>query len=153
LSEDLDFALSIEEEFVNSASKRQKFAEFMRSKMKEVCTTMDRKLNKDEDQHGKALGHKKLKKLKHTYLKYVLTYPSIFDQKEQIIKIEITYTDKHYLPFHQGDIKSIFIDPLLEEDIFPKEKINCLSLEEMIAEKMRAALTRKEPAIRDFFDL
>ena len=77
----------------------------------------------------------------------------MFDQKEQTIKIEITYTDKHYLSFHKGRIKSIFIDPLLEEDIFSTKDIDCLSLEEMVAEKIRAALTRKEPAIRDFFDI
>jgi predicted nucleotidyltransferase component of viral defense system len=37
--------------------------------------------------------------------------------------------------------------------MFDHASINCLSLEEMMAEKMRAALTRLTPAIRDFFDI
>ena len=47
----------------------------------------------------------------------------------------------------------MFIDPLFETPLFMEQKIQCLALEEMVTEKCRAALTRRIPAIRDFFDL
>ncbi len=153
LSEDLDFSISIENPWVNTNGKRQKFAYHMREKMKEICSSMDRKIDNDDHHHQKAQGNTSLKSKDYTYLKYVLSYTSIFSQKEQTIKIEITYTNKQHLPWHEGTIHSIFIDPILEEPIFGETSITCLALEEMMAEKMRAALTRQTPAIRDFFDI
>lgn len=153
LSEDLDFSISIENPLVNTNGKRQKFAYHMREKMKEICTIMDRKIDDDDHHHQKAQGNTSLKTKDYTYLKYVLSYTSIFSQKEQMIKIEITYTNKQHLPWRDGTIHSIFIDPILEEPIFGETSITCLDLEEMMAEKMRAALTRQTPAIRDFFDI
>lgn len=95
----------------------------------------------------------RLKKMEYTYLKYMFTYSSIFDQTKQTIKIEVTYTHKRHLPLVNREIQSIFIDPTLENPIFPSKHIKCFSLDEMMAEKIRAALTRREPAIRDFFDV
>jgi hypothetical protein len=65
----------------------------------------------------------------------------------------VTYTNKQHLPSQPKDIQAIFIDPILEDPIFDQASITCLSLEEMMAEKIRAALTRQFPAIRDFFDI
>ncbi len=50
-------------------------------------------------------------------------------------------------------IRSIFQDVILGEDIFSEHSLTCIDLTEALAEKMRAALTRREPAIRDFFDI
>jgi len=41
----------------------------------------------------------------------------------------------------------------MEENIFDTHYINCIDLKESTAEKLRAALTRRTPAIRDFFDI
>lgn len=153
LSEDLDFSISIEDPLVDTNGKRQKFAYRMRDKLKELCIFMDRKLDDDEHHHKKAQGNKILKTKEYTYLKYILSYTSIFDKKEQTIKIEVTYTNKQHLPSKEWVIHSIFIDPILEDPIFDQTSITCLSLQEMMAEKMRAALTRQTPAIRDFFDI
>ena len=153
LSEDLDFSISIEDPLVDTNGKRQKFAYHMRDKMKEICKIMDRTLDDDDHHHKKAQWSKLLKTKDYTYLKYVLTYISIFSQKEQTIKIEVTYTNKQHIPWQDWAIHSIFIDPILEEPIFEAIDIKCLSLEEMMAEKIRAALTRQNPAIRDFFDI
>lgn len=125
----------------------------MREKIKEVSKIMGRKLNDDKYHHKKAQGNAKLKSKDYTYLKYVLTYTSIFEQKEQTIKIEVTYTHKQHVPSVIKNIQSIFLDPVLDEQIFQVAEIKCLSLEEMMAEKVRAALTRRKPAIRDFFDI
>lgn len=153
LSEDLDFSISIEDPLVDTNGKRQKFAYHMRNKFKELCTSMDRRLDDDEHHHKKAQGNKLLKTKEYTYLKYVISYSSIYSQQEQTIKIELTYTNKQYLSWNEWQVHAIFIDPILEELIFQQTSINCLSLEEMMAEKVRAALTRQTPAIRDFFDI
>ena len=153
LSEDLDFSISIENPLVTTNGKRQKFASNMRDKLKELCTYMNRKLDDDEHHHKKAQWNKQLKTKEYTYLKYVISYPSLFSKQEQTIKIEVTYTSKQHLPSQPKAIQAIFIDPVLEDPIFEQASIACLSLEEMMAEKMRAALTRQFPAIRDFFDI
>lgn len=153
LSEDLDFSISIDNPLVDTNNKRQKFAYSIRDKLKELCKYMNRTLDDDEHHHKKAQWNKHLKTKEYTYLKYVISYPSLFSKQEQTIKIEVTYTSKQHLPSQTKDIQAIFIDPILEDPIFDQNSIVCLSLEEMMAEKMRAALTRQFPAIRDFFDI
>jgi predicted nucleotidyltransferase component of viral defense system len=86
-------------------------------------------------------------------LKYLLTYQSLFDGTKQYIKIEVTYTEKQYFPEQYKNIQALFVDELLNEPLFPAQTIRCYALEEMMAEKMRACLSRRKPAIRDFFDL
>ena len=114
---------------------------------------MWRELNDDKFHHTKAQWSKDLAKKEKTYLKYIITYPSRIDQSKQTIKIEVTYTIKQYFPSKMLPIMSCFIDPVLEDDIFPVQTIQCLDIAEMITEKCRAAMTRRVPAIRDFFDL
>lgn len=94
-----------------------------------------------------------MKKKEYTYLKYVISYTSIYANTTQTIKVELTYMHKQYLSSKQQQIHACFIDTITEEKIFPLQTIQCLALEEMMAEKMRAALTRRVPAIRDFFDI
>jgi hypothetical protein len=153
LSEDLDFMMCSTHPLVESTSKRQDFAQKMRSTMKHIVETLGRELNTEEEQHKKALGHKNLKNKKYTYLKYLLTYPSLIDGTSQHIKIELTYTEKQYFPANQGNIQALFIDPFFEKPLFPAQTIRCYALEEMMSEKVRACLSRRIPAIRDFFDV
>lgn len=153
LSEDLDFSLSVENEFVNTNWKRENFAQFFREKLKELSQTMWRKLNDDKFHHKKAQWNEELKNKEYTYLKYIINYPSIYETEDQEIKIELTYTTKQYFTSIYKPVQSLFIDPILEENIFKELNIKCLDLQEMVTEKCRACLTRRKPAIRDFFDL
>ena len=153
LSEDLDFTLPIDEEIVDTNKKRIEFARTIREKIKKITTLTWREINPDSTQHKKALWLKDLCHKEHTYLKYVIKYPSFIDWKMQSIKIELTYSPKQYFESRHETIKSIFIDPITEKPLFKEQKIQCLSVDEMVTEKCRAALTRREPAIRDFYDL
>ena len=153
LSEDLDFSLSIEDESVNTNWKREKFAQSFREKMKELSQTMWWELNDNKFHHKKAKWNELLKNKEYTYLKYVMRYPSIYGIGEQEIKIEVTYTTKQYFKSVHKPIQSIFVDLLFEENIFKEQTIRSFDLQEMTAEKCRACLTRRTPAIRDFFDL
>ena len=47
----------------------------------------------------------------------------------------------------------MYHDVVTELSLFPTTQIQCLSIDEMIAEKVRASLTRTTPAIRDFYDV
>ena len=51
------------------------------------------------------------------------------------------------------ELKTLLLEPFGGKEIFPRFQAAALTIEEAYAEKTRAALTRKEPAIRDFFDL
>ena len=80
-------------------------------------------------------------------------YRSLLDQSPQTIKIDISM--KHHLikPPVQRAITAIYEDKILEQPIFGQHFISCIDLEEAVAEKIRACLTRSYPAIRDFFDV
>ena len=52
-----------------------------------------------------------------------------------------------------GNIHHIYNNIVTEDPLFPNTKVQCLSIDEMIAEKVRASLTRTTPVIRDYYDL
>lgn len=80
-------------------------------------------------------------------------YTSVVNNRSQTIKIDMSIKKELGLEPKIGDIKSIFTDEVVENPIFWKHTIACINLSEALAEKIRAALTRKTPAIRDFFDV
>jgi hypothetical protein len=110
-------------------------------------------LNNNQEHHKKARGNPHIADMKYTYLKYILSYSSLVDGSDQEIKIEVTYTHKRHLPHVQMPLQSLYRDLVYENPLFPEQIISCMHLDEMMAEKMRAALTREYPAIRDFFDI
>lgn len=84
---------------------------------------------------------------------FVFEYESIIDNTIQTIKIDISLKRNLRLTPVKWAIESIYKDKFLEEDIFGLHYINCIDLKESTAEKLRAALTRWVPAIRDLFDI
>jgi predicted nucleotidyltransferase component of viral defense system len=49
--------------------------------------------------------------------------------------------------------RTIAVNPFSRQPLLPLITVHAMSVSEAYAEKVRAALTRREPAIRDFFDL
>jgi hypothetical protein len=84
---------------------------------------------------------------------FTFEYNSIIDDTIQTIKIDISLKNNLQLKPVKWEIKAIYNDLVLEEPIFDKHYINCIDLKESTAEKLRASLTRRTPAIRDFFDI
>lgn len=84
---------------------------------------------------------------------FKVKYPSVLTAKNDIIKIEISLrqppVDK---PVHI-EIKHFYQDPFTGEDLFPRGKVLSLSWNEAVAEKLKAAISRKDVAIRDYYDL
>ena len=86
------------------------------------------------------------------YIGY-LEYPSAVMDKQERIKIEIGIREPLLLPSVTGKTRTIAVNPFSGKPLLPTFTVNAMEMMEAYAEKVRAALTRKEPAIRDLFDL
>jgi predicted nucleotidyltransferase component of viral defense system len=83
----------------------------------------------------------------------VLGYRSLFMNQEETIKIEIGLREPLQTQAVKWKVQTILLDPLLNRPIVEPVTMTCISKIEAYAEKFRAALTRREAAIRDFFDI
>lgn len=82
-----------------------------------------------------------------------ISYGSSISEQEETIKLEIGLREPMIIDSLNGEAET-----LLQNAANPSEKmqaftVKCLSFEEAMAEKFRAALTRKGVAIRDFYDI
>jgi predicted nucleotidyltransferase component of viral defense system len=81
-----------------------------------------------------------------------LTYPSVLGGTGTIL-VEAGQREVLERPAAAVELKTLLLNPLFSELFFPPIKVIGLSKVEAYAEKVRAALTRKEPAIRDIYDI
>jgi len=84
---------------------------------------------------------------------YSFIYNSAIVPTEQTIKIEIGL---RFNPIDKTETHSVqhkFLHAFTGEPLFDGGKINCLSLNEIVSEKLRAAALRLIVAPRDFYDL
>ena len=86
------------------------------------------------------------------YIGY-LEYPSVIVEKMEKIQIEIGLREPLLSPSETRMASTIVINPFSGQPLLPNYTISAMALQEAYAEKVRAALTRRGPAIRDFFDL
>ncbi len=73
--------------------------------------------------------------------------------KEETIAFEIGLREKIIDPVNAVSAATLIIDPYNNQPFIGKYNAHGLTLMEAYAEKVRAALTRNEPAIRDIYDL
>jgi len=138
LSEDLDFVIS-------DTIRRKARKTLLRKYEQDISRELSKLWLIAEGEITKFDEHKLM------MLNY--TYTSVIDKSLQNIKLDISLKWTLELPPIPWEIHSIYKDKILEEDIFWTHTISCIDLQEALAEKIRAALTRKIPAIRDFFDI
>jgi predicted nucleotidyltransferase component of viral defense system len=86
------------------------------------------------------------------YIGY-LEYPSAIVEKLENIQVEIGLREPLLSPSESKMASTIVINPFSGQPLLSTFTVNAMSLKEAYAEKVRAALTRRVPAIRDFFDL
>lgn len=86
------------------------------------------------------------------YIGY-LEYRSAVIEKQERIKLEVGVREPLLSPSVSNAVRTIVVNPFSGRALLPTFTVRAMSLREAYAEKLRAALTRKEPAIRDFFDL
>ncbi|PJA48496.1 MAG: hypothetical protein CO170_02555 [candidate division SR1 bacterium CG_4_9_14_3_um_filter_40_9] len=85
--------------------------------------------------------------------RFKFLYNSFIDNSPQMIKIDIRFEPILLLAPISKNIRAIFKHPIFENIFFQNHTIQVMDLNEIFAEKTRAALTREYPAIRDFFDV
>lgn len=83
----------------------------------------------------------------------VIGYASLLRSQEETIKIEVGLREPLLTPTIPGEVQTLLRDPLSGAQSVPALTMPCLSRPEAMAEKLRAALSRREVAIRDFYDV
>ena len=141
LSEDLDFAISMR---VDSASADRRAAiappkaHFSMLPVRMVCF----------EQAEPLTGF-------NVSTQYIgrFTYNSLVTGQSESIKVEIGLREPVVEPTENGEARTLVIHPFRGETAVKPINVNTLSFRETYAEKFRAALTRREPAIRDYYDI
>jgi predicted nucleotidyltransferase component of viral defense system len=142
LSEDLDFAYRGNTD-LSTRGKRSKAITPIREKMP---TFLDRLELTSDNPQGKGFNNS-------TQYLFDIQYQSVLLDKKENIKLEISLRHPPFLEPEQVIIKHFFQDPFTGEDLIEQGKVLALSLEESVAEKLKAAISRPIPAIRDYYDL
>ena len=142
LSEDLDFSYSSDID-ISTRGKRSKAISSIREKMPSFLSFLG--LTSD-DPEGKGFNNS-------TQYLFNLQYQSIIMKHEEGIKFEISLRQPSFLPPTIVQVKHFYQDPFSGEDLFTHGSVIALSLEESAAEKLKAAISRLTPAIRDYYDL
>ena len=83
----------------------------------------------------------------------VVAYESLVSQQEETIKVEISLRELLLMPAVTGQARTLLLNPLTNRAMVPPISISSIAKTEALAEKCRAALSRREPAIRDFYDV
>lgn len=90
---------------------------------------------------------------KSTQYLAVVAYGSLLSQQQETIKIEVSLREPLLMPTFAGAAQTMLRSPLTNNPIVPPIMLRCIDKAEAFAEKFRAALSRREPAIRDFYDV
>lgn len=83
----------------------------------------------------------------------VIGYTPLASREEDAIKIEVGLREPLLLPALNGPAQTILLDPNSDRPLIPPLAVRCIAKTEAFAEKFRAALSRREVAARDFFDI
>jgi len=142
LSEDLDFSMQLPASALTREIRR-KAIQPVKDKIKKFIEQFGLKLDETEEP-----GRNESKQ----YL-YYFAYQSIVSPVEGKIKFEIGLRYNPILKTEKRKVQHHFLHPFTEEVLFNGGEVQCLALKEVVAEKLRAATTRKVIAPRDFYDL
>jgi predicted nucleotidyltransferase component of viral defense system len=86
---------------------------------------------------------------------YIATaaYRSRLDGQDGTVKIEVGLREPLFESALTASARTLLLDPVSGQPLLTPRPVRCISRTEAFAEKFRAGLTRREPAIRDFYDL
>jgi len=84
----------------------------------------------------------------------VLCYESLLDGHTEPVSVEVGVREPNMTEAVHGAARTLLLDPLdAARPLVESWPVRALSYKEAMAEKLRAALCRREVAIRDFFDV
>ncbi len=141
LSEDLDFAIPIPTD--GTRAQRRALA----APLKEAIAALP--------DSGRAfrLSEPWIGANNSTQYTAVIGYTSLLNQQEETIKIEVGLREPLLTPVLDTSARTLLLDPISGNFLLNPVAVRCLSKPEAFAEKFRAALTRRDVAIRDFYDV
>ncbi len=141
LSEDLDFAVPVAVNATRSARRR------LAAQVKTGIAAAVEKLP-SFDWAEPLVG-------RNNSAQYIgtLSYASALSNQTDTIKIEVSIREPLLTAHFAGAAKTILMNPISGNPSVQPVSVRCISRIEAMAEKFRAALTRREVAIRDFYDI
>jgi predicted nucleotidyltransferase component of viral defense system len=80
-------------------------------------------------------------------------YETLVSPHAETIKVELGLREPLLTDPVQGEARTLLLDPVSGAPFVPSLRVTCVSRQEAMAEKLRAALSRREVAIRDFYDV
>lgn len=142
LSEDLDFSMTLPQ-YEATRGQRRKCIQPVKDRIEKFVEQFGMKI----DETGNP-GRNESKQ----YV-YSLVYQSALRPLEAKIKLEIGLRFNPIMPVETRHVQHAFLHPFTGEPLFDGGKIKCLTLNELIAEKLRASAIREKMVPRDFYDL
>ncbi|NQT23418.1 MAG: nucleotidyl transferase AbiEii/AbiGii toxin family protein [Candidatus Omnitrophica bacterium] len=142
LSEDLDFSMKLPQ-YEATRTERRKCIQPIKDRIEKFVKQFGMKID-DAGNPGRNESKQYV---------YYLIYQSALRSVEAKIKFEIGLRFSPIDPIEKHQIQHAFLHPFTGEVLFDGGKINCLSLNEIVSEKFRAAALRLKIAPRDFYDL
>jgi predicted nucleotidyltransferase component of viral defense system len=141
LSEDLDFTISVPVDVPRK--ERSKRADFVKTALNGLTRAIS------AFQVIDALKGAN----KSTQYLAVVGYGSILGQQKETIKIEVSLREPLLAPVTHGEARTALQNPLTNRPMIMPITVRCIDKTEAQAEKFRAALSRRDVAIRDFYDI
>ena len=77
----------------------------------------------------------------------------MLNEQEETIKIEVSLREPLLTSVLDGAARTMLRSPLTNNPMVRLITVRCIDKTEALAEKFRAALSRRETAIRDFYDI
>ncbi len=143
LSEDLDFTYSGEGK-ITTRSQRSQAMKPIREKMKQLINDLNFHSNNPK---GEGSNNS-------TQYIFIFYYHSIITGKDEKIKCDISLRNRPVDAITDNRISHFYKNPFNKnENIIEENKIYTLSVNEVVAEKLRCSITRRKKAIRDYYDL
>lgn len=142
LSEGIDFSMALPQ-YEATHGQRRKRIQPVKDKIKKFVEQFGMKID-DASNPGRNESKQYV---------YYFVYQSALREVEAKIKFEIGLRFNPFDMIKKRPVQHAFLHPFTGEPLFDGGQINCLSLNELIAEKLRAGAIRKIIAPRDFYDI
>jgi len=142
LSDDLDFTYR-STGGLDTRSQRSRAIEPIRDKMPEFLKALELKSPKA---NGEGFNNS-------TQYLFNIQYPSMITAKDENVKLEISLRQLPLEPPIRCNIKHFYQDPFSGDNLIPIHSVWALSFVEAVAEKLKAAIARRDVAVRDYYDV
>jgi predicted nucleotidyltransferase component of viral defense system len=139
LSEDLDFSMTLPQ-YKATRGQRRKCIQPVKERIEKFVEQFGMRID-DAGNPGRNESKQYV---------YYFVYQSALREVEAKIKFEIGLRFNPVDSVEKRQVQHAFLHPFTGEPLFDGGRINCLSLNELIAEKLRASAIRKKIAPRDF---